>query len=447
MTGSLRFRLAAGALLAIALVLLGTGWILSGVFTDYVVQRYRTETGALMDQLAAEMEIAKGALVIRRKPADPRFQLPASGRYWQVVPEKGVPLRSPSLWDTVLEPETASDAHGFRRATGPDGLPVLVAERALVLQGAEGRTLPLRVLAAFPAEELEASLDDYHSTLRLMLLLTAVLLTGAAYLQGAIGLRPLTRLRRDVGRIRSGAEDLIADDGPSELSPLIAELNLLLRERQTAVERARQRASDLAHGLKTPLTVLLQLADRLPEAERALARQQVELVRQRADRQLQAARLGVEQMASTQLSGLCSKLVMVLAPMTRDRGIRWENRVPAELAVEADAADIAECLGNLLDNACKWAAAEIVIEASAGDPGRIAIIVSDDGPGIPEEDRARLLERGERGQSAAGPDQGSGLGLAISRDVVEAYGGSLSLGSSASGGLAVRIDLPGSAGL
>lgn len=444
MIASLRFRLAAGALLAIALVLLATGFILSSVFTDYVVKRYRSEMAAVMDQLAAETEFRDGALVVRRKPSDPRFQLPASGRYWQILPAGGSPVRSPSLWDTVLDPHADPAAYGFTRAVGPDGLPVLVAERALVLRGnADGSmAIAFRVLSAFPADELEASLDDYHSTLRIMLLLTAAVLTGAAYLQGAIGLRPLIRLREQVGLVRAGTASLVADDGPSELKPLVTELNLLLRERQTALERARARASDLAHGLKTPLTVLQQLADRLPEADRALARQQVELVRQRADRQLQAARLGVEQMASTQLSGLCGKLVMVLAPMTRERAIRWENRIPADLAVGADAADLAECLGNILDNASKWAASAIVIEAAQTPDGRISMLIRDDGPGIAEADRERLLERGERGEPAGGTVSGSGLGLAISRDIVTAYGGSLSLEPSEGGGLAVRLDLP-----
>ncbi len=443
MIQSLRFRLAVGALIAIVLALLATGFILSRVFTDYVVQRYRSEMGAVIDQITAEMELREGQLVLARKPADPRFRLPASGRYWQVMPEKGGALRSPSLWDTVLAAQPGEEAHGFARATGPDGSPVLIVERSLVLETGNGARIPFRVLSAFPEAELEAALEDYHSTLRLMLLATAALLMSAAYLQGAIGLRPLTRLRHDVGLVRSGAANLIAEEGPSELKPLIAELNLLLRERQTALERARARASDLAHGLKTPLTVLLQLADGLPPEARNLARQQVELVRQRADRQLQAARLGVERMASTNLSSLCGKLVMVLSPLTRGRNIRFELDIAPGIAIHADAADLAECLGNLLDNAARWTRTEITISARPLAGERIQITLSDDGPGIAPEDRERLLRRGESGEGEAPDAAGSGLGLSISRDIVEAYGGTLSLFTAKSGGLEVRLDLPG----
>ncbi|MBB4066409.1 sensor histidine kinase [Gellertiella hungarica] len=448
MMRSLRFRLAAGALIAIALALLATGSILGGVFTDYVVDRYRADMNAIIDQLTAEVEVRDGRLVLDREPADPRFRLPASGRYWQVVPARGDPLRSASLWDTVLAPDRAGGVHGFAAADGPDGKPVLVVERALVLQVGEGGALPLRMMAAFPEEELASALGGYHSTLRLMLLSTAAVLMSAAYLQGAIGLRPLTRLRHDVARVRAGTASLIEDDGPSELSLLVSELNSLLRERENAVERARARASDLAHGLKTPLTVLLQLADHLPEAERALARQQVELVRQRADRQLQAARLGVEQMVSTHLASLCGKLVMVLSPVTRGKGIEWRLDVPGDLAVQADAADVAECLGNVLDNATRYAHAAIEISAGPAVAGRIAIRISDDGPGIAPADAARLLERGEIGSLPPGEGSGgSGLGLAISRDIARAYGGDLTLGEARLGGLAVTIDFPAAAGI
>lgn len=448
MTRSLRFRLAAGALVAIVLALLATGWMLGRVFTDYVVQRYRTEMGAVIDQLTAEIELRDGNLVVERKPADPRFRLPASGRYWQVMPKGGATLRSASLWDMELQTTPDRSRDGFLLADGPDGSPVLVVDRSLTLQSSDGVERPLRLLAAFPEAELEAALSDYHGTLRMMLLLTAAVLMAAAYLQGAVGLRPLVRLKGDVARVRSGAAHLITDDGPSELTPLVSELNLLLRERQTALERARARASDLAHGLKTPLTVLLQLADRLPEEERLLARQQVELVRQRADRQLQAARLGVEQMASTDLASLCGKLIMVLSPITRGRGVEWETRLPSTLSVHADPADLAECLGNILDNASKWARTRIRMEAQDLSAGRVRISICDDGPGIAEGDRERLLVRGQSG--AAGSDgeegaEGSGLGLAISRDIVEAYGGTLALSGSREGGLEVRLDFPGSA--
>ena len=447
MIRSLRFRLAAGALVAIAVSLLATGFILGGAFTDYVVQRYRAEMSGVIDQVAAETSVRAGRLRMGRAIGDPRFQLPAGGRYWQVMPAAGEAVRSASLWDTVLTEEGGERPFGFNRARGPDGAPVLLVERALTLEGEGGRRDAIRVIAGFPESELSAALKDFHGTLWRMLLLTAAVLVAAAYLQGAIGLTPLTRLKQRVSMVRSGTASLIGEDGPVEVRPLVSEINLLLRERENAVERARARASDLAHGLKTPLTVLMQLADALPARERDLARQQVELVRQRADRQLQAARLGVEQMASTNLLSLAGKLVMVLSPVTRARSISWNLDIPADLAVQADAADVAECLGNLFDNAGKWAVSRIDIHAGPEEGGRmIRITIDDDGPGIPEEERSHFIERGRAGAAPAGGEGGSGLGLAISRDIATAYGGSLRLDRAPAGGLRVKLRLPCAAG-
>lgn len=439
MIHSLHFRLATGALVAIALVLIATGYFLSSVFTDYVVQRYQGEMGAIVDQLSSRVEVEQGALVLKSEPGDPRFALPASGRYWQINPLGGEVRRSASLWDTTLSPSEDVDTYGFRHDEGPDGEPVLVLLRPLSIKDGD-RQYPFQVLAAFPVAEFDLGLQDYHSALKRMLLLTAIVLTAAAYLQGAVGLKPLVRLRESVTRVRRGELMRIAGTGPSEVRPLVAELNLLLSEREHAVERARARASDLAHGLKTPLTVLLQLCDRLPETERKLAYQQVELVRQRADRQLQAARLGVEQMVSTQLASLVGKLVLVLGPVTRSRGIDWIIEVPRALVVQADAADIAECLGNILDNATKWSKTRIAVRARL-DGSWIEVSVLDDGPGVDPSDYPRIVARG--GQAAeADSEQGSGLGLAISHDIATAYGGSLAFDRSPLGGLQVLLRLP-----
>ncbi len=226
--------------------------------------------------------------------------------------------------------------------------------------------------------------------------------------------------------------------GPSEVLPLTTELNLLLQERATAVERARARASDLAHGLKTPLTVLSHLADHLPEKEKGIALEQVDLIRQRADRQLQAARMGVEQMATTSVATLAGKLVNVLRPVTAARGIKWVTRIDRAMVIGIDPADLAEALGNLLDNAAKWAASQIGITAGTGD-GEAWVRVEDDGPGIAEDAYDEVLRRGG---SLGSQESGSGLGLAIAVDIAEAYGGRVTLGRSALGGLEVTLHLP-----
>ncbi|MEI2300026.1 sensor histidine kinase [Ensifer sp. MJa1] len=436
MIRSLRVRLAIGASIAIGLVLLVVWFALSQLFTDYVVGRYRAEMATLVDTVAAEVVLRDGELVLPREPADPRFSLPAGGRYWQLTRAPAAPLRSRSLWDTVIDvgQPPARQYLGFHELEGPDGAPMLVHSQSLALgDGPDAQRFS--VAAGFARNELDEALAAFHGQMRRMLLATAFVLAGAAFLQGALGLLPLARLREQAARVRAGDARDFGSAGPSEVQPLVSEINQLLAERETALERARARASDLAHGLKTPLTVLAHLAENLPEEQRRIAFEQVDLVRQRADRQLQAARMGVERMATTSIAGLGGKLVSVLRPVTAERGVVWEIDVDPSISLDVDPADLAECLGNLLDNAAKWARTRIRLSAARMDD-RVRIAVDDDGPGIAEGERERMLRRGAHGDAAGhGRAAGNGLGLAISADIAEAYGATLSLGHSALGGL------------
>lgn len=438
MIRSLRIRLAVGAFVAIVFVLVLVGFGLSRVFTSYVSERYQIEMSTVIDQLAADLELREGKVVLDKQPTDPRFELPGSGRYWQVQAETGEVLRSRSLWDVDLPADVRPTvAFGFFSAEGPDGAGLLVQRRNITLeQPAGARSFLLQ--AAFDRGELETAISEFHGVMALMLALSAGVLVAAAIFQVAVGLSPVVRLQHQVGAVRSGQANAVDDVGVSELKPLVAELNLLLDERSTAVERARARASDLAHGLKTPLTVLLQLADRLPPEEKELARQQVDLIRQRADRQLQSARLGVEQMGLTELAPLVGKLVMVLKPITAPHGIEWSVRIPDALAVDMDAADFAEALGNVLDNAARFAKGTISI-AAVQTGASVEVTVEDDGPGVSDADLAALPSRGlHLGED----DGGSGLGLSITREIVAAYGGQLNLARSQLGGLSVRLSVP-----
>ncbi|WDZ76795.1 sensor histidine kinase [Ensifer adhaerens] len=447
MIRSLRLRLAIGASIAIGLVLLVVWLSLSRLFTDYVVDRYRAEMATLVDTIAAQVAVRNGELVLPREPADPRLSLPAGGRYWQITSDGRAPIRSRSLWDTVIDGDRPSAARhlGFLEMEGPDGAPVLVYQQALTLgEGPEAQRFS--VAAGFARSELDDALAAFHSQIRLMLVATALVLAGAAFLQGALGLLPLVRLRERAARVRSGEEKDFGSAGPSEVRPLVAEINLLLSEREAALTQARARASDLAHGLKTPLTVLAQLVESLPQDQRRIALEQVDLVRQRADRQLQAARMGVERMATTSIASLGGKLVNVLRPITGERDVVWEVDIDPSISLDVDPADLAECLGNLLDNAAKWARTRIRLSAEAAG-GRVRIVVGDDGPGVAEGDREQALRRGTHGENAAGNHAANtGLGLAISADIADAYGAVLSLGQSPLGGLETALTFEASGG-
>jgi signal transduction histidine kinase len=436
---SLRFRLTIGAIVAIGLSLALVWFVLSRLFTDYVVKQYLTEMTVLSDNLTASVTLKDGKLSLISTASDSRLNLPAGGRYWALEENEITLERSRSLWDTTISEENMvpSVYPPFLEGTGPDGEPILVlAQDSTLGEGRNAHTFC--IYTGFPRLELEAALKGFHEELLRMLLVTAALLGVAAIAQAIVGLSPLSRLRAKVSDVRSGKLSALGDEGPNEVQPLVREIDQLLEERASAVERARQRASDLAHGLKTPLTVLAQLAEKMEPREAEIALRQVDIIRQRADRQLQAARLGVERMATADIGDLTARLVQVLKPATAHKGLEWKVRSSGDLRVEADPADIAEAIGNVLDNATKWARTRIEVDATRnGD--QVAIRISDDGPGISAIDRVSVLQRGVHSNGA---DGGSGLGLAITADIAEAYGATFELGTADIGGLEAEMQFP-----
>lgn len=441
MIRSLKFRLALGGFAAIVLSLTLVWVSLLHIFALYVGDRYHTEMNVVADTLAANITYRDGRFEINQPPPDPRFDVPAGGRYWQISAKDQAPIRSPSLWDTAIDPAKLSekDRLGFQRMEGPDGSIMLVSASSLTLALPNGgQSPPFEVYCAFPMVELTQSLDQFGTLISTMIGVTAVVLMAAGLAMGYLAVWPLDRLRRDVADIRSGRIKAMTEEGPRETLPLVHEINMLLQERASAVERARARASDLAHGLKTPLTVLAQMANKLPPDDRATALKQVDLIRQRSDRQLQSARLGVEQMASTRVSDITTKLSQVLKPMTAARRLNWHILIEPDLSVATDPADLAEAIGNVLENASKWAKGHILVQADE-DGAWIDIAVADDGPGADEADYERMLRRGV---FLSVDDGSTGLGLAISADIASAYGGSLSLARSELGGLKVVLRFP-----
>jgi len=259
------------------------------------------------------------------------------------------------------------------------------------------------------------------------------------------GLTPLTRLRGRLASVRSGRDRRLEGEYPDEVQPLVNDLNALLGHQDQMVRRALAKAGDLAHGLKTPLAVLSQEADRAEAAGHlelaATIAQQVERMRRQIEYHLAHARAAASGATpGARCDVLCSAegLTRTLHRLYAGRGLAIDLRVAPSHAVRAQREDLDEMLGNLLDNACKWAKSGISIE-SAARGGRIVITVDDDGPGISEEMREAVLQRGVRADEAA---PGSGLGLAIVRELVELYGGSIVLSRSDRGGVRAALELP-----
>jgi signal transduction histidine kinase len=269
------------------------------------------------------------------------------------------------------------------------------------------------------------------------------------------GLSPVNQLRGRLNAVRNGKAARVDGDYPAEVQPLVDDLNALIEHREDAVRRAQAKAGNLAHGLKTPLALLAQEADRVERAGRAdLAagiRQEVERMRRQIDYHLAHARAAASAAAPGTrclVAASVEPLVRTMLRLHADRGVAVHvTNIPADLAVTVERQDLDEMIGNLLDNACKWARSHVEIEATAAGSGAhgadgvsfVTIQVADDGPGLGEAQQQAVLDRGVRADLAT---PGTGLGLAIVRDVAEVYGGSIDLVQSATGGLVATLRLP-----
>ena len=274
--------------------------------------------------------------------------------------------------------------------------------------------------------------------------ITAILL-AVGLVRVRRGLSLFDDLRARLNRIREGREHRIEGDYPSEVQPLVSELNDLLSDREQRVSRALKKAGDLAHGLKTPLTLLNQQAERARAAGQtelaAALSQQVERMRRQVDYHLAHARAsasGGNPGARCHVLTSADALARTMMTIHADRRLAIDVRVSHEHFARTQREDLEEMLGNLVDNACKWARTRVEI-ASALEADRVVITVDDDGPGLDPSLRESVLQRGVRADEAA---PGSGLGLAIVADLVELYGGSIALGASPLGGLRATLQLP-----
>jgi len=276
-------------------------------------------------------------------------------------------------------------------------------------------------------------------------LLTAGLCMVLGVLQVRRGLAPVDNLRSRLAGVHQGQRRRVDGEYPGEIQPLVNDLNALLEHRERAVQRAVAKAGDLAHGLKTPLAILAQEAERAGAAGQtevaASITQQVDRMRRQVDYHLAHARAAASGAASGARSSIresAEGLARALLRLHAERGLSIDVNVPPAHSVRVQREDLDEMLGNLLDNACKWGRARVSIGASEADAD-VVITVDDDGSGLAEEMRDAVLQRGVRADEAA---SGSGLGLAIVRDLAELYGGSISLDASPAGGLRARLRLP-----
>ncbi|MFO1090962.1 MAG: HAMP domain-containing sensor histidine kinase [Hyphomicrobiales bacterium] len=446
MTRSLRVRFFLAAALANALALAVASFGLVSLYENEVTARVERELNNHLLQLAGAIsEGTDGSLRLSRTMADPRFAQPLSGLYWQIDWEKQEPLRSRSLWDAQFPspkgPQTPGD-DSFTELEGPDGKPTLALTRTISVER-QGEPYPVRLLVAIDEAEVTAPVSSFRRVLTGSLLLLGIALTVAAWSQIRIGLQPLDAVRRRLGEIHAGKATRLAGDYPAEIAPLVSELNGLLDRQERTIERARARAGDLAHGLKTPLTVIDAIGrDIGRKGERQVAddlAEQTDTMRRHVERELVRSRLAAGHgVPERDLKGLVDRILSTMRRLPRGNEIAFEATVPDGVAVLVDRDDLTELIGNLVDNARKWARSRVVIDGRSRADG-LAMTISDDGPGVAEGDLPALGERGRRLDERS---QGSGIGLAIVHDIVDAYGMRVAFSRAKIGGLAVELLLP-----
>ena len=436
---SLTARLTLIAALGALPVLLIAGAALLWLFADRIERRFDTFLAAYQQQLIAAASFAEdGSLVLAGKPADPHFELPFSGWYWQISADGEVLSQSasagPLQGDGLTELTMAGEAGDL---AGPGDTPLRAVARDVRLPGSD-RTL--RVVIAGPHAEIDQEVLAFGKQLGLTLGALGLAFLVATSLQVRYGLQPLRALRSAVQGVRQGGASRLAGRYPAEVSPLVEELNQVLTHNEALIDRARVQAGNLAHGLKSPLSGLRHELANIDGEKGAVVRDQVALIGDQVERALARIRAAGPQNAvagHTAVAPVLRDLAFSIDIIHRERGVAITIDCAETAQFAGDGADLAEMLGNLMDNACKWARSQIRVTVASG--ARLAIEVADDGPGIAAERRAAALRRGGRLDEAA---PGSGLGLDIVRELAELYGGKFDLSDSPLGGLKARLELP-----
>jgi signal transduction histidine kinase len=443
---SLRLRQLALAAASLLIVLAVAGFAFAAIFADHTQRTLQTRLAAEMNRLVALVDATTEPPSLITPLPDARYETPAGGIYWQMLdPATGALARSRSLWDATLAASGVSDATTAERTLGPADQNVLVVSQTLTFEGADAVERPLQLAVAENLADVEAANAAFRSDLiRALAVITLTLLT-TYWLTVEIGLAPLKRIKRDVARVRSGEARGLGGPYPSEVVPLVTEVNDLLGAQEESIEFARQRAADLAHGLKTSLTLMNGQAFELEKAGHTNQARRIEQLTESMtatiDHQLKLSRLrhrARSDRESTALAEIADKVIAAVRATPRGRELKWTSTLPADIGVRLDAMDLSELLGVVLENASEWATSRVSVSARRQAGDTVAIAVSDDGPGLDITAMAQLGERGRRLDEAR---PGSGLGLAIANEIVTLNGGSLRFERAAEGGLAVTIEI------
>ena len=437
---SLRIVVLSGAWIAMALA--GTALLQLNFYQDHIESHYDAHVQMHMEEMVSAARLkADGELDLAYPPSDPRYLKTHSGWYWEIRHGKRILARSPSLAgdEITIDSNRSPEYYGVQLLTGPAGQQLRVQTR-LVPSGQPGENLLL--VASAPMMGIRDDVVDVAGHMALSFALLAAGLLVAVMFQVRLALKPINDISRGIGDIHLGTADRLQGDFPVEVRPLVDELNNLLEHSTTLLRRARNQLGDLAHSIKNPLTVINNEARSMEAKTGRLILEQTANIADSVDHHLSRARaFGTTNVlgARVKVKPVAEDLVFALQRIFGDRELRFDLDELGDCSVRCESQDLEEMLGNLMDNACKWAKSRVRIRCCEDDGHRV-LSVEDDGPGIPDGQLERVLQRGQRLDESK---QGHGLGLGIVQDIVELYSGTLRLERSELGGLRAVLTLPG----
>jgi signal transduction histidine kinase len=431
---SLKFRLIAAAAAWVAAGLVAAGLVIRISFEDSVQRTFQLRLLATLRSLVSVVEVqADGKLSVTKPIGDPRFDQAYGGWYWQITGESQTALRSRSLWDFDLPTTKAGDPGEIRfgKAVDPRGRELLTAERDLAFAPSD-RTV--HVVVAASRYDVDKEINRFDTILLVSFLCLGAGLLAALWFQASFGLAPLEKLARDLDNLRKVPGARLGGDHPAEIAPLAQALDSVLDHDSQLIERARTHVGNLAHGLKTPLAVMKAelAADR---ADIGVLHEQLDRVSRLVEHNLTKARseatlaraLGSE----TPVAPVVDDIVRTLSKAYGHRGLEMISAIDRGAAFPGDSEDLAEMVGNLAENACKWAGSKIRLSSEPS-----GIVVDDDGPGLGDDECQAVTERGTRLDENT---PGHGLGLSIVAELAQLHGGRLELSRSELGGLKARL--------
>lgn len=449
---SIRARFLAVSVLSVAIGLTIAAWLMAGLFQTNLERRADEELSAHLRMLVGSIGFAPdGTLERPDGPRDDRFFAAYGGLYWQIRDvASGREIRSRSLFDTALALPDDGHAPGVvhrYRLPGPDGRPVIVQERELLVPAGQDQSRAIRVAVAMDAGAIDAARTAFLTDLAPSIALIGVVLVALAFLQLMFGLRPVARMAADLDRVRNRAASRLPGPYPAELEPLARQLNRLLEAQDGTIDKARARAAELAHGLKTPLSAIVNTAHGLADRGEADAARELEqladLMRAHVDRELARARLPQDpeaRLSDAELQPLVEGILRTLKRTPEGEGLTFETTIATRASLPVDPSDCREMIGNLIENAVKWAETSVCVRAGTRADGKAFLTVEDDGPGVPEADIPTLTERFTRLDSDR---EGSGIGLAIVADIASHYGLALAFENRSEGGFRVTVSTDG----